>query len=81
MHINLRESSRGFHAFMVAYFDEMAAQGRICKTDNDKLADYFMSYNFGLYCDSLLRPNDDTEHSKEEEMKYDTACFAKGLRP
>lgn len=80
MNINARESSRSFHKFLAAYFDKMIALGKIAKTDTKKLADFFMSYNFGLYCDSLLL-NGTSGRMKDAEIKYDAKCFAKGLRP
>lgn len=81
-HIDIKESPTKLKEFLYDYFNKMYAQGKIIQTNNENLAIYFMSYNFGIFCDKLLSRNEGiTTISKEDELCYGVKIFARGLRP
>jgi len=68
--------------FLIWYFDEMYAQGKIFKADNEKLAIHFMSFNFGLFCGKLMDIYGPISSvSKKEEIVFGVTCFARGIQP
>jgi len=68
--------------FLVWYFDEMYAQGKILKADNEKLAIHFMSFNFGLFCSKMLDVYGPISAiSKKEEIIFGAKCFTRGIQP
>ncbi|TWH48460.1 TetR/AcrR family transcriptional regulator [Sporomusa sp. KB1] len=68
--------------FLVWYFDEMYARGKILKANNEKLAIHFMSFNFGLFCNKMLDVYGPISAiSKKEEIIFGATCFARGIQP
>jgi len=79
--IDVKKDPSLLKAFLLWYFDEMYARGKIFKADNEKLAIYFMSFNFGLFCDKMMAVYGPISTiSKEEEIIFGAKCFARGIQ-
>lgn len=80
--IDVKKDPSMLKNFLVGYFDEMYAQGKIIKADNEALAVYFMSFNFGLFCNKMMDVYGPISNiSKEEEIIFGAKCFARGIQP
>lgn len=79
--IDVKKDPSLLKEFLVRYFDEMYTRGKILKADNEKLAIYFMSFNFGLFCNKMMDVYGPiTAISKKEEIIFGAKCFARGIQ-
>jgi AcrR family transcriptional regulator len=81
--MDMQHGTRSLKMFLISYFDEMRAQGKIIALDNEKLAAYFMSFNFGLFCSKMMSSvyGDIMSAGKEEEIRFGVQCFVHGITP
>ena len=80
--IDVKDDPRQMKAFFKWYFDEMYKKGKLIKADNELLAVHFMGMNFGIFCNKMMDVYGAvSEISKEDEIRFGAACFAKSLKP
>lgn len=78
--VDIKESPKKLKAFLIEYFTAMAKRRHIIDAAPEDLANYFMSFNFGIFCDTLLTGEYLTApEGKAAEIQFGVKLFTRGI--